>query len=121
MDSVHFSEFAFQLLSFTSDIIYLQTSGNRKNAKLLKDKKFELRKVTGAVVAYPSPVNKQVEISLFCTQRLIGWICKCWNLLFQFSPQSRTQSPQAPWSAVWSPGETLGKWNVFNFFDWLFG
>ena len=22
--------------------------------------------------------------------------------------QSRTQSPQAPWSAVWSPGETLG-------------
>ena len=24
--------------------------------------------------------------------------------------QSRTQSPQAPWSAVWSPGETLGKW-----------
>ena len=35
--------------------------------------------------------------------------------------QSRTQSPQAPWSAVWSPGETLGKWNLFNFFDWLFG
>ena len=35
--------------------------------------------------------------------------------------QSRTQSPQAPWSAVWSPGETLGKWNFFNFFDWLFG
>ena len=28
-------------------------------------------------------------------------------------PQSRTQSPQAPWSAVWSPGETLGKWNFF--------
>ena len=27
--------------------------------------------------------------------------------------QSRTQSPQAPWSAVWSPGETLGKWNFF--------
>ena len=22
--------------------------------------------------------------------------------------QSRTQSPRAPWSAVWSPGETLG-------------
>ena len=37
------------------------------------------------------------------------------------SIQSRTQSPQAPWSAVWSPGETLGKWNFFNFFDWLFG
>ena len=35
--------------------------------------------------------------------------------------QSRTQSPQAPWSAAWSPGETLGKWNFFNFFDWLFG
>ena len=35
--------------------------------------------------------------------------------------QSRTQSPQAPWSAVWSPGETLGKWIFFNFFDWLFG
>ena len=34
--------------------------------------------------------------------------------------QSRTQSPQAPWSAVWSPGETLGKWDFFNFFDWLF-
>ena len=34
--------------------------------------------------------------------------------------QSRTQS-QPPWSAVWSPGETLGKWNFFNFFDWLFG
>ena len=44
--------------------------------------------------------------------------------LFPFPPpcrQSRTQSPQAPWSAVWSPGETLGKWNFFNFFDWLFG
>ena len=27
--------------------------------------------------------------------------------------QSRTQSPQAPWSAVWSPGETLGKWIFF--------
>ena len=54
------------------------TSGNRKNAKLLKDKQFELRKVTGAVVAYSS--------SLFCTQRLIGWIWKCWNLLFQFCP-----------------------------------
>ena len=27
--------------------------------------------------------------------------------------QSRTQSPQAPWSAVLSPGETLGKWNYF--------
>ena len=50
------------------------TSGNRKNAKLLKDKQFELRKVTGAVVAYSSPVDKQVEISLFCTQHLIGWI-----------------------------------------------
>ena len=52
------------------------TSGNRKNAKLLKDiyKQFELRKVTGAVVAYSSPVNKQVEISLFCTRHLIGWI-----------------------------------------------
>ena len=50
------------------------TSGNRKNAKLLKDKQFELRKGTGAVVAYSSPVNKQVEISLFCTQHLIGWI-----------------------------------------------
>ena len=62
------------------------TSGNRKNAKLLKDKQFELRKVTGAVVAYSSPVNKQVEISLFCTQHLIGWIRKCWNLLFQFCP-----------------------------------
>ena len=60
------------------------TSGNRKNAKLLKDKQFELRKVTGAVVAYSSPVNKQVEISLFCTRHLIGWIWKCWNLLFQF-------------------------------------
>ena len=31
------------------------TSGNRKNAKLLKDKQFELRKVAGAVVAYSSP------------------------------------------------------------------
>ena len=30
------------------------------------------------------------------------------------SGQSRTQSPQAPWSAVWSPGETLGKWNAVN-------
>ena len=50
------------------------TSGNRKNAKLLKDKQFELRKVTGPVVAYSSPVNKQVEISLFCTRHLIGWI-----------------------------------------------
>ena len=49
------------------------TSGNRKNAKLLKDKQFELREVTGAVVAYSSSVNKQVEISLFCTQHLIGW------------------------------------------------
>ena len=49
-------------------------SGNRKNAKLLKDKQFELRKVTGAVAAYSSLVNKQVEISLFCTQHLIGWI-----------------------------------------------
>ena len=28
--------------------------------------------------------------------------------------QSRTQSPQAPWSAVWSPGDTLGKWNFFS-------
>ena len=27
--------------------------------------------------------------------------------------QSRTQSPHAPWSAVWSPGETPGKWNFF--------
>ena len=62
------------------------TSGNRKNAKLLKDKQFELRKVTGAVVAYSSPVNKQVEISLFCTQHLIGWIWKCCNLLFQIFP-----------------------------------
>ena len=50
------------------------TSGNRKNAKLLKDKQFELRKVTGSVVAYSSPVNKQVKISLFCTRHLIGWI-----------------------------------------------
>ena len=50
------------------------TSGNRNNAKLLKDKQFELRKVIGAVVAYSSPVNKQVEISLFCTRHLIGWI-----------------------------------------------
>ena len=50
------------------------TSGNRKNAKLLKDKQFELRKVTSAVVAYSSPVNKQVEISLFCTQHLTGSI-----------------------------------------------
>ena len=50
------------------------TSGNRKNAKLLTDKQFELRKVTGAVVAYSSQVNKQVEISLFCTRHLIGWI-----------------------------------------------
>ena len=41
------------------------TSGNRKNAKLLKDKQFELRKVTGAVVAYSS--------SLFCTQRF-DWL-----------------------------------------------
>ena len=49
-------------------------SGNRKNAKLLKVKQFELRKVTGAVVAYSSPVNKQVENSLFCTRHLIGWI-----------------------------------------------
>ena len=32
--------------------------------------------------------------------------------------QSRTQSPQAPWPAVWSPGETLGKWNFFNIFDY---
>ena len=62
------------------------TSGNRKNAKLLEDKQFELRKVTGAVAAYSSPVNKQVEISLFCTRHLIGWIWKCWNLLFQFCP-----------------------------------
>ena len=31
-----------------------------------------------------SPVNEQVEISLFCTRHLIGWIWKCWNLLFQF-------------------------------------
>ena len=30
-----------------------------------------------------SPVNEQVEISLFCTGHLIGWIQKCWNLLFQ--------------------------------------
>ena len=30
-------------------------------------------------------------------------------------PQSRTQSPQAPWTAVWSPGETLGKWNFSIF------
>ena len=52
-----------------------RTSGNCKNAKLLKDKQFELKKVTGAVVAiYSSPVNKQVEISLFCTRHLIGWI-----------------------------------------------
>ena len=43
------------------------TSGNHKNAKLLKDKQFELRKVTGAVVVYSSPVNKQVEISLYPT------------------------------------------------------
>ena len=50
------------------------TSGNHKNAKLLKDKQFQLRKVTGAVVAYSYPVNKQVEISLFCTRHLIGWI-----------------------------------------------
>jgi len=28
--------------------------------------------------------NEQVEISLFCTGHLIGWIWKCWNLLFQF-------------------------------------
>ena len=33
---------------------------------------------------YSFPVNKQVEISLFCTRHLIGWIWKCWNLLFQF-------------------------------------
>ena len=33
-----------------------------------------------------SPVNKQVEISLFCTRHLICWISKCWNLLFQFCP-----------------------------------
>ena len=47
----------------------------------------------------------------------------CWKDLPSCPPsfQSRTQSPQAPWSAVWSPGETLGKWNFFNFFDWLFG
>ena len=35
---------------------------------------------------YSSPVNKQVEISLFCTRHLIGWIWKCWNLMFQFCP-----------------------------------
>ena len=29
--------------------------------------------------------------------------------------QSRTQSPQPPWSAVWSPGETLGK-GIFSIF-----
>ena len=28
--------------------------------------------------------NQQVEISLFCTGHLIGWIWKCWNLLFRF-------------------------------------
>ena len=31
-----------------------------------------------------SPVNEQVEISLFCTGHLIGWSYKCCNLLFQF-------------------------------------
>ena len=89
LDSVHFSEFAFQLAPFIYiwyNLFTNSTSGNRKNAKLLKDKQFEPRKVTGAVVAYSSPVNKQVEISLFCTWHLIGWIWKCWNLLFQFCP-----------------------------------
>ena len=89
LDSVHFSEFAFQLAPFIYigyNLFTNSTSGNRKNAKLLKDKQFEPRKVTGAVVAYSSPVNKQVEISLFCTRHLIGWIWKCWNLLFQFCP-----------------------------------
>ena len=77
LDSVHFSEFAFQLAPFNYigyNLFTNSTSGNRKNAKLLKDKQFEPRKVTGAVVAYSSPVNKQVEISLFCTRHLIGWI-----------------------------------------------
>ena len=37
-----------------------------------------------------------------------------WRLVTgQVTEQSRTQSPQAPWSAVWSPGQTLGKWNFF--------
>ena len=34
-------------------------------------------------------------------------------LVIPFRGQSRTQRPQAPWSVVWSPGETLGKWNFF--------
>ena len=29
-------------------------------------------------------LNEQLEISLFCTGHLTGWISKCWNLLFQF-------------------------------------
>ena len=62
---------AFQLLSFTSDIIYRI----RKYAKLLKDKRFELENLTGAVEKYSSLVNgEQVEISLFCTRHLIGSI-----------------------------------------------
>ena len=28
--------------------------------------------------------KEQVEIPLFCIEHLIGWIWKCWNLLFQF-------------------------------------
>ena len=77
---------ARKLKSYDHWIVNSRCSGNRKNAKLLKDKQFELRKVTGSVVAYSSPVNKQVEISLFCTGHLIGWIWKCWNILFQFCP-----------------------------------
>ena len=28
--------------------------------------------------------NEQIEILLFWTEHLIGWIWKCWNVLFQF-------------------------------------
>ena len=33
-------------------------------------------------VQLPKHHNKEVKISLFCTWHLIGWIWKCWNLLF---------------------------------------
>ena len=65
-------EFAFQLLSFTSDIIYFQFILLEPTTM---QKRFELEHLTSTVNMYSSPVNSQhIDISLFCTQHLIGSI-----------------------------------------------
>ena len=58
------------------NLFSIRTPRARKHAKELKDKRFELENLTHAVDANSSPVNEQVEISLFCTRHLVGSLLK---------------------------------------------